>query len=225
MKGVMGFLEKAGLIKNGESDTEPPGELAERPDTPVPSAPADNATPPDGGVDTLAPTESHSLESIYAAAGVPSSVFPAERLLRLLDGLRAMDETTRNTAIQAMDAADDNWSIADPVADAQLKMEALDHYSRQVVSRVHSAEQAVATQVEGLRANQEQTVAEIRRQMAELEQLLERQIARTSHETASLESGLQATRAAANRELSRIEQESGRLRSVLAQFSPTASNS
>ena len=77
-------------------------------------------------------TEGKSFDSIFADANLPISPFPAERLLRLLDGLQAMDETTRKAAVKAMDAADDTWAIDDPVLDAQRKVGVLEAYSQAV---------------------------------------------------------------------------------------------
>src|SRR5688572_15491440 len=47
--------------------------------------------------------EGRELSSIYAEMSVPPSPFPAEKLLKLLDGLRAMDPHTRKAAVLAMD--------------------------------------------------------------------------------------------------------------------------
>jgi hypothetical protein len=80
----------------------------------------------------LAKLEGIALADIFAAAGVPDSPYPAEKLLRLLDGLRAMDAGTRKAAVLAMDAADDNWQIGDCIADADRKISALDAYKQQL---------------------------------------------------------------------------------------------
>ena len=72
--------------------------------------------------------EDRPFADIFASAQLPPSPFPAERLLRLLDGLRAMDEATRKAAVLAMDAADENWTIADPMMDAQRKIAVLESY-------------------------------------------------------------------------------------------------
>ena len=113
MKGMLNFLEKAGLVRNDPPAEAPPltSEVAAEPPPPVPASAA--ATPVGSGV--------LDAEAVYAQAGVPPSVYPAERLLRLVDGLSAMDPATRLMAIQAMDAADESWTMADPVADAAAK--------------------------------------------------------------------------------------------------------
>jgi hypothetical protein len=167
--------------------------------------------------------EGKSLEEIYAEVGVAASPFPAERLLRLLDGLRAMDPVTRKTAVLAMDAADDNWQIADPVLDAQRKIAALDSYKQHLEAQVRGSEKTTAATIGEISARQEQTVAEIRKQIHELEQLLERELARTTQEITRLEAALRATREAAARERHRMDVEMDRLREIPAQFVPANS--
>ena len=106
MKGMLNFLEKAGLVKS-----DPPAEI--RPE-------ASDAAPPADVLPAATPSAVVSgvldAEAVYTHAGVSPSVYPAERLLRLVDGLSAMDPATRLMAIQAMDAADESWSLADPLA-------------------------------------------------------------------------------------------------------------
>ena len=125
MKGMMDLLERTGLVHRvGDADgmaadTEAVNATQDAPQTPqtpgMPeSAPAE-VTPP------LEQSTGMTLEQVYAAAGVPPCAYPAERLLRLIDGLKAMDEATRRQTIQALDAADDSWSLEDPKRDAAAK--------------------------------------------------------------------------------------------------------
>ena len=145
MKGFLNLLAKAKLIELSEDERQAASAeplqgipmagteaLAEAPEPPLhaqasgepAAAPAASALPslaeacPDLDGDAL---EGHAFEDIFAAAGVPVSPYPAEKLLRLLDGLRAMDAGTRKMAVLAMDAADDNWQISDCLSDADLK--------------------------------------------------------------------------------------------------------
>ena len=69
--------------------------------------------------------ESRSFEVLYAERGVPASPFPAEKLLKLIDGLRAMEPAVRKAAVLAMDSADENWTIDDAALDASRKIRAL----------------------------------------------------------------------------------------------------
>lgn len=70
--------------------------------------------------------ETTSVDSIYEKAGVPQVTFGAEKLLRMLDGMKQMDPVTRKSAIKAMDEADDSWSIEEVLQDAQNKADALE---------------------------------------------------------------------------------------------------
>ena len=127
MKGMLDFLEKAGLVKmdapSGPVAPEMDITLSE-PSPVVATAPAVPAAP------ITEPATPLNLDDIYTAHGVGPSLYPAERLLRLVDGLSAMDVATRLMAIQAMDAADESWTIDDPLADAAAKVNALQAHAR-----------------------------------------------------------------------------------------------
>lgn len=214
MKGMMDLLEKAGLVRR-VGDAEAP--LDEGVDMRAPEPLPEPAAP-------LADTTGMTLEQVYAAAGVPACAYPAERLLRLLDGLKAMDEATRRQTIQAIDAADDSWTLDDPKRDAQAKVAAIEAHSASVRSGVAQAEQEAQAQLRAQMQAQETSVAEIRRQISELEGLLAREIARGAQENAALEASLQATRESANRELTQLARSAGALTGLIAQLGSNPSH-
>jgi hypothetical protein len=217
MKGMMRFLAAANLVTLSEeeqSEIQPPPV-----ETPVTPAEPPAETPP-----VLAQyaesevVEGRSFDEIFLGASLPISPFPAERLLRLLDGLRAMDEATRKAAVRAMDNADDSWTIADPVIDAQRKIAVLEAYKEVVNQQVAGIEEKAAAEAAELKANQERAVAEIRKQIAELERLLEREMRKTTEQIAGLEANAKASREAAAREARRVSAEIDRMQEIPAQF-------
>lgn len=226
---MMNLLERAGLVRRVE-DPEDMAEGAES--TGANDAGADHATDPsaDGSAgqapdfaaaDAAPPVEESTgmtLEQVYAAAGVPPCAYPAERLLRLLDGLKAMDGALRHQTIQAIDAADDSWSIEDPQRDAAAKVAAIEAHAASIRTGLAQAEQETQAQVNELTQRQDTSVAEIRRQIADLEGLLAREIARGAQQGAGLESALQTKRENANRELRHLAQAAGELTGLIAQF-------
>jgi hypothetical protein len=214
MKGMMDLLEKAGLVRR-VGDAETP--MDEPVDMPAPEPLPEAAAP-------LVDTAGMTLEQVYAAAGVPACAYPAERLLRLLDGLKAMDEATRRQTIQAIDAADDSWTLDDPKRDAQAKVAAIEAHSASIRSGVAQAEQEAQAQLRAQMQAQETSVAEIRRQISELEGLLAREIARGAQENAALEASLQATRESANRELTQLARSAGALTGLIAQLGSNTSH-
>ncbi|MBL8360256.1 MAG: methyl-accepting chemotaxis protein [Rubrivivax sp.] len=224
MKGMFDLLEKAGLVRRlGETpgaDTALPEEPAAEAYAPaepeVAMEPAGAAAPVEAAAPGL------TLEQIYAAAGVPPSPYPAERLLRLIDGLKAMDEATRLTTIRAIDAADDSWSIDDPRRDAAAKVAALERHASGVRAALARAEQDTQARREQLAQQQERTLADIRRQIADLEGLLAREIARGTQEHASLEAALHMQREAANQELATLTRTTATLNGLIAQFAGTS---
>ena len=218
MKGVMDFLEKAGLVKQEASAAAPVESVASAPAVPVAPVPSEAvaavATPtavPDGP-GTL------NLADIYAQAGVPAAIYPAERLLRLVDGLSAMDEATRLLAIKAMDAADESWTIADPLQDASLKVQALAAHGTQLRQELERFETETQSRIAAVRSRQEQRVGEIRKQMSELEALLERELARGEQECAAQDANLAAAREQVTRELAEIARNSTALQGLTARF-------
>lgn len=219
MKGMMKFLAAANLVTLSEEERKAlapqPAEVEQLQSTQLPPEAAPELAPEISGE---AIVEERSFDEIFASANLPVSPYPAERLLRLLDGLREMDAVTRKAAVKAMDGADDSWTIADPVIDAQRKVAVLESYQELVSRQVNAIEQKVATEISDLKLNQERAIAEIRKQIAELERLLEREMLKTAEHIAGLESDVKAARDAAAREARRVAAEIGRLQEIQAQF-------
>jgi hypothetical protein len=236
MKGLMDLLARAKLVELSEDEKQSAAESAldrgagDEVVAPPPVAPpppvsaqafASPQTAPATGVDPTA-GEGKSFEAIYAAAGIPASPYPAEKLLRLLDGLRTMDSATRKTAVLAMDAADDTWQVADCVTDAQNKIAAITGYKQYLSVQLGEGEQLAATRVSEIGADLDAATAAIRSQIAELEQLLQRKITQSAQDTAGIEADLRSTREAVARESRRMDVESDRLREISAQFTTTS---
>lgn len=216
MKGILELLAKARLVDLSpeEQAALEPAQLAHS----EPGPPAAEIVLPAPDPTESAIEEGKSLEDIFALANIPPTAFPAEKLLRLLDGLRAMDASTRKAAVLAMDAADDTWTIADPVTDAQRKMATLEAYKQRLSEQVAGTERSTAAQVGEIKTALERTSGEIRAQIAELERLLEREVAKAAQETTSLEASLRAAREAAAREQRRMDKEIERLSEIPAGF-------
>jgi hypothetical protein len=234
MKGMLDFLEKAGLVRQ-----EAPAVPGALPDpmvgagpfgtgqgiatsplfTPqgMPAAPGLPAAVPSGPA-AQAGTAAPRLEEIYAKEGVQPSPYPAERLLRLIDGLSAMDQATRDMTIKAIDAADESWTIADPLADAQAKSGALGAQAARVQAQLRQIEQETQSRLGALRARQDKVLGDIRKQTAELEALAARETARAAQESAALEMGLKSAKDRAAWELDALAQTRSRLQGLLAQY-------
>lgn len=167
------------------------------------------------------PGEPLNLDDIYATQGVGPSLYPAERLLRLVDGLSAMDEATRLMAIKAMDAADESWTIADPLADAAAKVAALQAHAHGLSTHLQQLEQHTQTQLDAIAQRQDKVVGDIRQQIAELEGLAAREMSRSAQETAAQQASLQSARQTIARDLAEVAQVSQRLQSLANQFGNT----
>jgi hypothetical protein len=239
MKGMLDFLERAGLVTRDnplaqtvpEVSLAPPADAAAlepmtlTPITPPASLPplADVASAADANAGASAAAAAPSavsldLDSLYASAGVPAAQYPAERLLRLIDGLSAMDEATRLMAIKAMDAADESWTIADPLRDAAAKVAALAAHGETLRLELKQFEAQTQTRLDSVLARQDTVVGDIRKQISELEALAARELARAEQETAAQQMSLQAARNQTAAELAAIAQTSTRLQSLSSQF-------
>lgn len=229
MKGILSFLEKAGLVTTDAPPLEQAPVLDLGSTVPAPSAAPTASTDPTANTNPATPLPAHSegpllqLDDIYAREGVSPSAYPAERLLRLLGGLSAMDEATRQMAIRAMDAADESWTIADPLADAAAKVTALAAHAGRLESNLQQIERETQARLDAVNARQAQVVGEIQKQMAELEALLSRETARAAEETAAHEAALKAARERTAREIETITQASAQLQGLSVQFGAPAS--
>jgi hypothetical protein len=221
MKGMMGFLEKAGLVRREDGEPMTQTELVDTAELEIDIPPMPKASAPAVSVDENA---SMPLEAIYQQAGVASCAYPAERLMRLIDGLKAMDEPTRLRTIQAIDAADESWTIQDPIKDANAKVEAIRMHSKTIHASLATSEQETQALLTEVRQRQEKSTTEIRQQIAELESLLTREIARGAQETTLLESSLQSKKELVNRELANLSRTARELQTLASQFSVNTSN-
>jgi hypothetical protein len=215
MKGMLDFLEKAGLVKKDEP-TESPQAISDN--TSGTNVPPPVAEPLAIDIPAMPGGEPLDLARIYADQGVPVSIYPAERLLRLVDGLSAMDEATRLMAIKAMDAADESWSIEDPLADAAAKLAALATHAEELQLNQQALQAQTQARLDAVAARQAQTVGDIRKQISELQALVERELTRAAQETATQEAALKAAQDQTTRELGEIAQASQRLQSLARQF-------
>jgi DNA anti-recombination protein RmuC len=223
MKGMMSLLERAGLVRQDDRDeavTSLPDEAAAAA-APEPASGADNlaAMTPSASGPAMAPVpDGQSLEQVYAAAQVPACHYPAERLLRLVNGLNAMDEAMRRQTIQAIDAADESWTIDDPLGDAAAKIAAIEQHASSLRAGLGQAEQQAQSELAALRERQAAAVAEVKRQISDLEALLTREVTRGAQESASIEAGLQTRKEAVSHELATLSRAAAEFRGLIGQF-------
>jgi hypothetical protein len=158
------------------------------------------------------------LSQVYTEAGIPRSPYQAEQLLRVLDGLQAMPPAVRVAAVQAMDAADDAWSLGDPLLDAQRKVKALEGETDRLRATESQAESQAQADLAEQDTYQAQATEQIRAQIAELENLLGTELGQVATERARIQARLEETRHAVAREIARYRDEIARLRSLEQTF-------
>ena len=225
MSRFLRALEKVGLVETEAGERAaaeaPPAEMPE----PMPEAQAAPVEPEPVPVPAGPIQEQRPFEAIYAEAQVAPGPFPAEKLLKILDGLAALDPASRKAAVLALDAADDSWQLDDALLDAERKLKALEGAKRQVEGQARAELERAKAEIEAREQRQQEAVARIRQQIAELEALLEREVARATEEKAALQEAARGAKEACAREIARCDGEATRLRRVAEIFAtpPAAS--
>jgi hypothetical protein len=215
MGKLLRALEKAGLVKL-EEQAQLEGQAFETAQAVEREPPVAPDPEPSGPVD-----ERVSFDSIYAQNNVPASPFPAEKLLKLLDGLRAMDATTRRSAVLAMDAADEAWTIEDSVLDSERKVASLLAAKALVERQVAASDTATVKLLGDIEKRQQDSAAAIRKQIADLEALLQREVEKAANERAAANAAARETRSAGQREALRLDAEVERLSEIARVFAPS----
>jgi|GEM_PF-709217 len=215
---------EAGAIDESELDeliAQAAGDSAPAPSEPAP-APTPPPVPLPEGADASAfeVVEGRPFEAMYELAEIPASPYSAEKLLRLLDGLKAMEAPVRLAAVKAMDEADDAWTVDDAVLDAQRKIRALDDAGGTLDARMQGAEQNAERELAARDDYQAKAAASIRKQIADLEKMLEEELAKVAEEKAAINAALAGTRSAWQREKARLATERERLSTLPTMFAP-----
>ncbi len=195
--------------KRAPSSPAPSAQAKRTPTTPP--APSGGGKPSSGGGEI---TEGTPFEAYYEADAVPPSPYSAEKLLRLLDGLRAMDVNTRKSAVLAMDAADDNWTIADVVLDAQRKTQTLGKTTATLAAQLTTIVDHARQQKEARDQYLAAATATIRKKIDELEHTLQTEIADIAAQKAQLDAHVEAAQGAFQRESARLGAEQQRLAEI-----------
>lgn len=210
------LMEEAG-VQGPPADIAPapqpsPDRAAAAPPPTQPTAPPPLPSAP------VASSSGQPLEALYAEHKVPSSPFPAEKMLRVLDGLAAMDPATAKAAVMAMDAADEDWTLSDPVLDAQRKIRVLQLVMGGFSQQVSDAKALADAELAAQEAHKTEATATIRAQIAEMEELLAQELTQAAEAQAATRSKLQAAEQAAVAETARIQQEIDRLLTLSTTF-------
>ncbi|MCC2656528.1 MAG: putative methyl-accepting chemotaxis sensory transducer [Panacagrimonas sp.] len=216
-------LQKAGLVEADADDAS--AALEAEALASVPSMPDAEPAAPATGILSEAESrieESRSFDVLYAERGVPASPFPAEKLLKLVDGLRAMEPAVRKAAVLAMDSADDNWTIDDAALDASRKIKALNETKALLVQQAASQAAHAQERLQAREQRQSESLAAIRQQIGDLEALMQREVEKATAEKASLGAEAKSAHEASLRESARLDLEIARLQEVLDTFVPPA---
>lgn len=223
------ILEAARLIESSEPPAPPPAaaedsdidaiirraaEADSRASAPPPMpAATDDAAPATPGVE-----EGLDFAEIFARQGVVDAGFPVERLVKLVDGLKALDPTTRRAAITAMDVADETWSMDQVLADADAKIAALRGHQRHLQGNADALVRANQARIAELESSRDARLADLRQQIAVLEAQIQDAVGATAADIARLQSESESNKAALARETQRLDAQVLSLEELAAQF-------
>lgn len=162
--------------------------------------------------------EGLDFAQIFARQGVADAAFPVERLIKLVDGLKALDPTTRRAAITAMDVADETWSMEQVLADADAKIAALRGHQRHLQGNADALVQANQARIAELESSRDTRLADLRQQIAVLEAQIQDAVGATAADIARLQSESESNKAALTRETLRLDAQVLSLEELAAQF-------
>ncbi len=187
-----------------------------------PPMPRDDQAPAEVGTvrsaEVVGVEEGLTFADIYARQGVADAQFPVERLLKLVEGLRTLDPATRRAAINAMDIADETWSMDQVLADADAKVAALRGHQREMQGAADAVVQANRERVTALESSRDSRLTELRGQMSALETQIQDAVGTTAADVAKLQSESESNKAALLRETQRIDAHILNVTELVAQF-------
>jgi hypothetical protein len=208
--GLLKALKRVGLVQIAEDEAVP---AADAPEPVIDAAPEPLPAAVSADVAEQVP-----FDQIYAQGDVPACPYPAEKLLKVLNGLRAMDATTRKAAVTAMDEADDTWAIEDVLLDADRKMKALDGRKQLLIAQAHAADAEATQRVRERDKQQQEAVVSVRQQIADLQALMEREVEKATADKTAAQAKSKSAQEACARESARIDAEIARLQEIPATF-------
>jgi hypothetical protein len=176
------------------------------------SAPFDAASGTSGGSPEV--PEGRPFDELYREAGVPASPYPVEKLLTVLTGLAAMPEAQIRMCVTAMDAADESWTIEDPVTDARNKIDALKNEKARLAEVVAQVDAQGKADIVAADTELAETAASIKAQIDALQAQLHEKMDSTSAAKSAIDASVRAAREAAARESLRLDSEVGRLNRI-----------
>ena len=219
------ILEAARLIERSDAETSAPAPAGDADIDAIIRRAAEAETAPSAREDApeaIGVGEGLTFADIYLRQNVSEAQFPVERLLKLVEGLRALDPTTRRAAIMAMDIADETWSMDQVLADADAKVAALRGHQRQMQGAADGIVQANRERVAALESSRDGRLAELRQQIAALEAQIQDVVGTTAADVAKLQSESESNKAALLRETQRIDAHILNVEELVAQFRPAA---
>lgn len=196
----------------------PPAEApVEPPPTPNPAPraapePAPKADAPPSDVLNLTP------DQIFEAAGIEDGPNSAQRLLKMLAGLAMFPPEQQLAMVRALDAADASWSESNVLADARLRQQTLRTHLDKVERDYAKKVAAISERGRDAQNMGDATVADIDRQILELQRLRQEALGETARGIAALDAERRDVDASVARARSAINEAQSRFSQLINFF-------
>jgi hypothetical protein len=161
------------------------------------------------------------FSEIYSDQNVPASPKSAEEVLAILVGMATLPPEVRKISIDAMDTADDSWTMDDVLLDAKNKQGALLAYKTGLdvsLSQAKATMEADLTTTDEYVTGATETIRDqiesLQAQIAECQTLLQDELVGATEQKANIRSGYDAVMSTHVSECSRIDTEIKRLQTV-----------
>ncbi len=156
--------------------------------------------------------------SVYAQASIQDTANSADRILKMITGLAAFPAEQQRAMVQALDAADPSWSEGQVLTDARARQTALRSHLRAIEQEKSSRGAGLASRMKDVEKSGLTNLNEIDKQIAELTQLREQQVASTASQVTKLEEQAQKLATASEAARHTMTDEINRLSGLMTFF-------
>lgn len=156
--------------------------------------------------------------AVYAQASIQDTANSADRILKMITGLAAFPPEQQRAMVQALDAADPSWSEGQVLTDARARQTALRSHLRAIEQEKSARGAGLASRMKDVEKSGLTNLNEIDKQIAELTQLREQQVASTASQVAKLEEQAQKLATASEAARHTMTDEINRLSGLMTFF-------
>ncbi|WP_045119367.1 hypothetical protein [Haliangium ochraceum] len=184
----------AGLEDSG-SAADAGGEASSPAATPPPpraagasaNSPASSSASDSGGAAGAGALRGMDADAVFAQAGIADSPNSAQRVLKIIAGLKMFPPEQQLTMLRAIDDADPSWSEDAVLEDARRRQLALREHLQAVADEVAAQVAGIRQQIASTQAESQSIIADIDERIATLQKQREEALVATTHSVDELQ--------------------------------------